>query len=129
MATYTEGDRYSVETAADLSQKQYHIVKTDSNGKLVLASAATDNILGVIDDGGRKLGDTADVVLINGGGTFKVKLGAGVSKDALLTADSNGQAVSTTSEDAKVFGRALAAGNSGDVIEYLKMNDVIPPAS
>lgn len=124
MSGYQPGDRYSAATAADLHSKRYYIVKTDSDGNIVLASAATDAILGVLDDGGRVSGDTCDVVLINGQGTFKVKVGATpVVKDAYLTADSNGLAIGTTSSGNRVFGRALTAGAAGEVIEYVKSNE------
>lgn len=128
MSTYTEGDRVTKQSAADLSEKRYYIVKTNSDDKVVLASAATDAILGVLDDGGRVLGDSCDVVLINGQGTFKVKLGDNVAKDAYLTADAEGKAVATTTANDRVFGRAAYAGSDGDIIEYYKMNEKVSAA-
>jgi len=121
MATYQPGERGSFEAAADLSAKRYHGVKLDANGKLVLASAGTDNILGVLDSD-TKLGHTADVVLINGAGTFKAKAGAAIAKDALITANASGQAVTAVAGD-RAFGRTLAAVASGEVFEYLKVNE------
>lgn len=124
MTTFTEEDHYSAESAADLSAKQYYIVKTDSSGNVVLAAAATDAILGVLNDGGRVSGDTVDVALINGDGTFLVKVGATpVTKDAYLTTDSSGTAVGTTSSGNRVFGRALTDGAAGEIIEYVKYNE------
>ncbi len=122
MATYQTGDRYSAAAAADFTGKRYTIVKTDSNGDIVNASAATDAILGVIDNE-PTLGRTADVVTVNSDGTFKVKAGGVISKDAYLTSDSNGAAVATTTTGNRVFGRALTSAVSGQIVEYLKLSE------
>lgn len=123
MATFVEGNRISRNAGADLSAKQYYVVKTDASGDIVLASAATDAILGVLQNKPAS-GDTADVALINGNGTGKVLLGGNVSKDAYLTANGNGEAIATTTSGNRVFGRALAAGSDGDIIEYVKYNEI-----
>lgn len=123
MATYSDGDRVTKVSAVDLSTKAYHCVKTDANNKAVLAGAADVATLGVIADGGRKIGDTVDIVLFNGTGTFKVKTGAAVVKDALLTSNANGEAVTATAAQ-RAFGRACYAGNSGDIVEYYKLDRV-----
>lgn len=126
MTTFREGPYDSREAAADLSAKQYFVVKTDANGKYVLASAATDNIRGVLANA-PKLGDTADVANVNGAGTFKVVAGAAFAKDALLTSDANGRAIAATQSAAgaqpsvRVFGRARSAATAlGDIVEYDK---------
>lgn len=123
MATFTVGPRVTKVTAADLSAKKYYLAKTNSSGNLVLAAAATDDILGVIADGGRQSGDVADVELINAQGTFKVILGGNVSKGDYLTTDSAGKAIATTTSGNRVFGRAQAAGSTGDVIEFTHYNE------
>lgn len=122
MTTFQDGGRFSAPAGADLSTKRYYIVKLDTNGNVVLATAATDAILGVLDNA-PKQGATADVVLINGHGTFKVKTGAGISKDAYITSNGSGQAISTTTTGHRVLGRAVATTNSGDVAEYIKANE------
>lgn len=122
MASYVEGSYRSFEAGADLTGKEYHVVKTNSSGKIVLASAATDAIVGVLETVG-KAGETVSVAVISGAGSFKVKTGGAVTKDAYLTANADGKAVVTTTAGDRVFGRALAAGASGDVIEYLKYNE------
>lgn len=122
MTTFQSGARYSAAAAADFTGKRYTIVKTDANGNIVAASAATDAILGVIDNEPIS-GRTADVVLINSEGTFKVKAGGTIAKDAYLTSDGNGNAVATTSTGNRVFGRAVKAAVSGDVVEYIKCNE------
>jgi hypothetical protein len=120
---YSPGEEYSEVTAADLSANMYYLVKTDTNNKLVLASAATDAILGVIHNGGRKSGDVASVMLINGCGTYKVIAGGTIAKDAYLTSDANGKAVATTTTGNRVFGRAVRAAVAGDIVEYYKLNE------
>lgn len=122
MTTFRQGDYDSREAAADLSTKRFYIVKTDSNGKIVLASAATDAIRGVLVNA-PKQGEVADVAIINGSGTFKVIAGGTISKDAYLTSDSNGKAVATTTTGNRVFGRAVAAAVAGDIVEYVKYNE------
>jgi hypothetical protein len=125
MATETQGNNISRVAAADLSAKQNFIVKTDANGKIVLAAAATDVILGTLRNAPGN-NDTADVNAINGAGTGKVKVGAAVAKDAYLTTDANGKAIATTTAGNKVFGIALeAASAANQVIEYLKFDHVL----
>lgn len=121
---YQPGEEYSALSAADLSNKQYYISKLDASGKVVLATAATENLLGVIHDGGRVSGDTVSVQLINGTGTFKVVAGATFSAGAYLTTDSNGKAIATTTTGDRVFGRAVrACTNAGQIVEYVKYNE------
>lgn len=119
MSTYTDGPRFSADAGADLSAKRYYIVKTDANGKVVLASAATDKLIGVLDNT-PEANDTADVVLRNGQGTFKVIAGGTISKDAYLTTDASGKAVATTTSGNHVFGQAVRAAVAGDIVEYFK---------
>ena len=122
MTSFRQGDYDSREAGADLSTKQYYVVKTDSNGKYILATAATDAIAGVLVNA-PKLGETADVANINGSGTFKVLAGGTIAKDASLTTDANGKAIATTTTGNRVFGRAVAAAVSGDIVEYRKSNE------
>lgn len=122
MATFQQGGNYTAAAGADLTGKRFYIVKLDTNGAVVLASAATDAILGVLNTEGTT-GKSVDVVLLNGSGSFKVKTGGDVTKDAYLTTDSSGKAIATTSSGNRVIGRAVAAGTSGDIVEYFKSNE------
>lgn len=117
MSTYVSG-HFTREAAADLSAKQYFIVKLDSNGKVALAAAATDAFIGVLQNK-PKSGENAEVRLINAEGTLKVKLGGTVSKDGLVTANSSGKGVATTTVGDFLLGRAMEAGVDGDIIEVL----------
>lgn len=120
MSTYTEGNHYSAKSAADLSTKKGYCVKTDTNGKVVLASAATDKIIGVLHDGGRVSGDNVDVMLRNGNGTYKAIAGDVITKDAYLTSDSDGKVIVTTTATHHVIGQALHAAVAGQQVEYIK---------
>lgn len=122
MTSFRQGDYDSREAGADLSTKQYYIVKTDANGKYILATAATDALRGVLVNA-PKLGDTADVAIVNGSGTFKVLAGGTIAKDDFLTTDAAGKAIATTTTGNRVFGRAVAAAVSGDIVEYVKHNE------
>lgn len=121
MAEQTIGPNKTYKAAADLSSSQYHIVKQTSAGVVNLASAATDVITGVLQNK-PKSGENAEVCMRNGGGTGKVKLGGNVAIGSFLTADASGHAVATTTGGNEVFGRAIEAGVSGDVIEYEPCN-------
>ena len=121
--SYQPGDRYTAVAGADLTGKRYHIVKLNSAGEVVLASAATDAIIGVLDNE-VKQGGVAEVVLANGQGTFRVKAAAtGIAKDAFLTGDANGQAVATTTTGNRVIGRAVRAFAASEIGEYIKLNE------
>ena len=123
MTLYQTGERTTALSGADLRGKRYHIVKRDANNNFVLASAATDIIAGVLDYEPRRAEDAVDVVLINGTGSFKVKAGGTIAKDALLTTNASGQAV-TASTGNRVFGRARTAAVSGDIVEFDKLDTV-----
>jgi hypothetical protein len=127
MSEFQEGNFIALANDADLSQKQYFIVKRDANNKAVLASAATDDIEGVLNNAPKaKWG--ADVAVINGNGTFKVVAGGNITKGDKLTSDANGKAVTAAQTTAgaqptkHVFGVALANAVANDVVEYRRVN-------
>lgn len=122
MASQVAGNYLSRAAGADLSAKQYYICKTDASGNIILATAATDKLLGVIDLPAKST-DTVVVNLINGNGTGKVIAGGSIAKDAYITTDANGKAVATTTAGDTVIGRALAAASTGDIFEYIKLNE------
>lgn len=117
MATQVESRNRSFKAGADLSAKQYFIVKL-SSGNVVLASAATDIILGVLQNK-PKSGENADVTLANAQGTVKVVAGGSISAGNMVTADSAGKAVATTTVGNYILGMALEDADSGDVFEVM----------
>ena len=128
--TQTSG-RITAYTGADLSAKEGYIVKLTTAATVegvarkavVLASAATDKLLGTIALGA-VAGDVVEIIPRNSHQTGKVVLGTGgATLGAYLTADANGAAVATTTSGDVLLGMALEAGSAGDLIEYMPMTD------
>jgi len=117
MTITVTGPNRTFKSTNDLRLKQFYIVKLTS-GEIVLAAAATDVLIGVLMNK-PNAGENADVQLINSQGTCKVILGGSVSAGNMLTADSAGKAVATTSTGNYILGMALEDGDSGDVIEFM----------
>ncbi|MEX1120263.1 MAG: hypothetical protein WEB94_00730 [Candidatus Paceibacterota bacterium] len=121
MAHQVDGPRITKEAGADLSSSQYLIVKLNSSGKAVLASAATDVLLGTLNNKPVS-GQGAEIQHRAGGGTGKVKLGGSVEVNDQLTSNGDGEAIKTTISDNEVVGFAMEDGADGQVIEYLPSN-------
>lgn len=80
------------------------------------ANAATDLMIGV--SGSRAVADdeTVEVAIA---GIADVKLGGAVAAGDLLTANSDGEAITTTTAANRVIGIAMKAGVDGDIGEVL----------
>lgn len=102
---------------ADLSAKQYHLVRLATTAKTVLvAGAATGPIIGVLQNDPLS-GEAASVVCA---GMTKSIAGGAISPGDLLTANSTGQCVATTTANNKVAGKALTAATTpGDQFELI----------
>jgi hypothetical protein len=137
MANYSDGpyvDRIAGADLSGLANSQanttclFRIVKqqadaTNTTGRsVILASAATDKLFGVLNNQ-PKDGETASVRGRNSQGTFKVVIGGTVTINDLLTSDANGAAVTTTNSGDQVIGIAQESGVVGQVIEYLPANN------
>ena len=101
--------------ASDLDAKQYYVVKQHTDGTMILAAAATDKLVGVLQNK-PKVGEAAIVRI---GGTTKVVSAGTISVGAWVTADSAGKVVATTTGGDIVLGKYLgtAAAAAGDIIE------------
>lgn len=121
MTAFRDGGYDTGVAAAVLAENL--IVKRDSNSKLVLATAGTDDIAGVVEKGATKVRALVSFARVNGQGSFKVRAGATIAKGALLTAGTGGKAVTATTGN-RVFGVAKTAAVSGDVVEYEKVDRV-----
>ncbi|TFB85842.1 hypothetical protein E3O44_12635 [Cryobacterium algoricola] len=127
MTTFRQGNYDSRQAGVDLTTKQYYVAKTDALGQYIVAASASDNLRGVFSNAA-KITETAEVANLNGTGSFKVILGATVLKDAYLTSDANGKAVTAVQTAAgaqpvvRVFGRARTAGVLNDIVEYDKLS-------
>jgi len=80
------------------------------------ANADTDLMIGV--SGSRAVAD-GETVECAVGGIADVKYGGTVSAGQLLTANSDGEAVSTTTAGKRIVGIAMVAGVDGDIGEVL----------
>ena len=103
--------------ASTLIAKQYYLVKQHTDGTLILASAATDKFVGVLQN--KPAVGAAGIVRFIG--TTKVIAGGTINPGDLVTANSDGKVVATTTTKDRVLGTAIlkAACSSGDIIEVL----------
>lgn len=101
--------------ATSLATKQYYMVKQHTDGTMILAAAATDKIVGVL----QNKPAVGAAALVRMGGTTKVVAGGTISVGAWVTSDSAGKAVATTTDKDVVLGKYLgaAAAAAGDIIE------------
>lgn len=89
----------------------YSIVKFGADDNtVVVATAATDLVIGISDNLDAIQGERVDIKLI---GIAEVKFGGTVAKGAPITANASGQAVAATSGN--VIGYALISASAGDV--------------
>jgi hypothetical protein len=122
MANYNDEGYITRLASADLSAKQFFIVKQATDRTVSLSSAATDFHIGVIQLGAASGGEVS-IAARNKDGTFKVAAGAAITAGTFLTADSTGRAVSTTTPNDEVIGVAQeAASAAGQIIEYLPLS-------
>ena len=127
MATQNNVSLRTMITAADLSTKQFYCVKVDSAGLIALCAAAGEAVFGVLQD--KPESGRAGAVAV--GGAVKVIAGGNVAAGAKVKTDANGKAVTATAATVNtantgaasdavvgsyVFGTALVAGVSGDII-------------
>lgn len=113
-----EFSNYSVKVTlvagADLSAKQYYFVKLDSSGNAILAAAATDRPIGVLQNA-PTAGQEAEVLIV--GGTKLVSSGV-ISEGAAIGTASTGKAVSLTvgtDTTAYILGSAITEAAASDV--------------
>lgn len=101
--------------ATTLAAKMYYFVKQHTDGTLIIAAAATDKIVGVLQN--KPAVGAAAVVRF--GGTTKVIAGGTITVGAWVTSDASGKAVATTTAGDVVMGKYLGAASaaSGDIIE------------
>lgn len=117
MATYGSFTPMTFEAAADLSAKQFHIVKLDANGKVNLANADNQQTLGVLQNAPQS--GEAGSVLFTEGETRVVVGGAVGSAGLFLASDANGLAVVATSGECVCAVALQTAAGSGKIIRAL----------
>lgn len=96
--------------------KQYCFVKVTGANTAGLATAATDPVVGVLQNKPQQVGAAATVAI---DGVSNVQVGAAFSAGDLITSDADGQAVSTVTA-AEAAGVALADGVTvGSIVPVL----------
>ena len=90
-----------------------------SSGEVVVATAATDAIIGVTENA-CEAGEVVSVRLLNAGGTAKIEAGTGGwTVGQFITSDGNGHGVDTTTAGNLIVGIALKAADAGDLAEVM----------
>lgn len=109
MSVENLGPRVSKTAAADLSAKQYYLVKVTADDTVNLAGAG-DCAHGVLQD----TPVSGQVCNVQTCYESKVVYGGTVAAGALLASDANGKAV-TAATGNYIVGKAIVAGVAGDV--------------
>lgn len=122
MANFTVGDDVTRPAGADLSAASniFKIVKK-SSGNVILATAGTDKLFGVISKvaPSSSTGSPVGVHVRNASGTYKVVAGGTISEGDAITATTGGVAITTTTSGDQILGYADQAAVTGDIFEYL----------
>ena len=115
MSQQVNGDHKSIVAGEDLSSHQFGIVQLDATGQVEKGEGATDLLVGVL----QNTPESGQMATVKIGGTAKVKIGAGggIAVGAWVTSDASGLGLATTTDTNIVIGRALEAGDAGDIIE------------
>lgn len=115
MATEHIGHLASRQAGEAMTDKQHYIVQLDATGKIEVGEAATDLLVGVL----QNTPAAGEQAVYAFSGVAKVKAGGAVGIGAWVTTDNAGKAVATTTDGDIVIGRHIgtAAGADGDLIE------------
>ena len=100
---------------ADLSAKQYMIVKYASTaGEVVAATGTNETYVGILQNDPAD-GEAAEIAV--GGESFAIAADGDIAVGNALDSDSTGRVNGTATDNRNIVGRALeAAGAAGDVI-------------
>lgn len=117
MSSYQEPKIVTLEAAADLSAKQFHLVKLTSSadGKKVSLAGAGEKAIGVLMNA-PKQGEDAEVALPGGGALLKVN-GTVAAGDSLAATSENKGQVATDNQWSPCI--AMEDGADEDVISVL----------
>lgn len=110
----SEAHEYARNAGADLSAKLYYLAKIDTDGDIILASAGTDHVIGVI----RESAAENKPVTVSFGAMGKCIAGGTIAPGDKLTSDGNGKAVATTSAGNRYFGIALMAADANEIFSF-----------
>lgn len=97
---------------ADLSTKQYYVVKVNTSGAIILGAATTDRPLGVLQNNPTS-GKTASVMT---SGVTKAIAGAAIAAGAQVSCNASGQVITAVTTSYSIGTALVAAAALGDVI-------------
>ncbi len=106
----TGGD-ISVLAGADLSAKQFFVVKDNGSNAAVLSAAGTDTHLGIL----QNKPTSGKVGAVRTAGISKAVAGAAITSGALLTSDGAGKVIAASANDI-VVGIARSAASGANII-------------
>jgi hypothetical protein len=112
MSIRTEGTLQKTFYAGAAVAANRIVIPGADNTKVIVGAAATDKSVGVSDNVGAALGETLDVIL---DGIALVKAGGSIAMGDLVTSDSTGQGVATTTATHRYIGVAMEDAASGDL--------------
>lgn len=123
MANQQIGDFISFKSTSDLSALTNYglAVKLDSSAQVVLATAASDKIIGILQNT-PKANETAVVLSRSASGVGKAQAGGTIAIGDYLTADSTSRLVATTTAGQEVVGIATEAAVVGQTFGFLLSN-------
>lgn len=107
-------------TNGDLTAKQYFAAKIFDSLTVGLASATTDELIGIIDNIPLS-GTGASVRIVTGGLAFAVA-GAAFTAGAALTVDANGQVVALTTSTQVKIGTAYTSASAASEVASIFVN-------
>ena len=96
----------------DLSSKNGYIAQKDAAGTVSIASAATDDLHGIILDGGED-GQQTLVATLGSGLKVSAYAGGTINEGDAVTANASGECIATTTKGDVVIGHADTPGASG----------------
>ena len=102
--------------AADYSGHQYCCVKSVAGVATLCGSQGEDGI-GILQNKPDAVGKTASIAMLNSSMVIKVKLGATVAADALVTPEATTGRMGAVSTGDYVWGRLKTGGVDGDIVE------------
>src|SRR3972149_1729195 len=103
MAEFVGLETYTMEAAADLSAKQYHIVRGSAANKCNQGSASTDSgLIGIL----QNKPQSGEFACVADGGISKVVAGGTVTANGPVTTNGSGRAANAVSGE-MVIGRAI----------------------
>jgi ABC-type sugar transport system substrate-binding protein len=107
---------HSLPAAGNYAAYQYCCVKSVAGVATLCATQGEDGI-GILYNKPSALGKTAAIAMLNGSMVVKVKLGATVAADALVTPEVTTGRMGAVASGDYVWGRLKTGGDDGDIVE------------